>query len=327
MYFLGRMDAPPGQARQRALTFVGLYLLFGLVAVSTMTPTVWRIRRQAAEARDAVAGGYKAMAPDQLKDELSSMTFVYNDIANELQIRKARIDDQDAALRRIAQSTDNDIAAPLAAIEAGLASIASGGPGASTHGDVVSQLRNAHDLSAVVENLSATTKLRLAGASLASTPVDMNALVSRVIERHASVARTSGVALRVALPSSAIIVDADEALLSRAVANVIDNAIRYNRSGGGVTVRLERAGAEPRFRLFVTDNGAGVTEENFRGLTAVRRFRGDESRNRRPGAPGLGLAVAREVTDRLGLTLDLKRPAAGGFEVEFAGPLSTRGVQ
>jgi signal transduction histidine kinase len=73
--------------------------------------------------------------------------------------------------------------------------------------------------------------------------------------------------------------------------------------------------------LFVIDNGPGVSEEHFRGLTAIRRFRGDESRNRRPGAPGLGLAVAREVCDRYGLQLDLKRPAAGGFEVEISGGL------
>jgi signal transduction histidine kinase len=70
----------------------------------------------------------------------------------------------------------------------------------------------------------------------------------------------------------------------------------------------------------VRDNGRGVSEEQFRGLTAVRRFRGDEGRNRRPGAPGLGLAVAQEVVDRSNMQLDLKRPGAGGFEVEFSGP-------
>ena len=69
----------------------------------------------------------------------------------------------------------------------------------------------------------------------------------------------------------------------------------------------------------IVDSGRGVTEEEFRGLTAVRRFRGDEGRNRRPGAPGLGIAVAREVCDRFGLKLDLKRPGAGGFEAEISG--------
>jgi signal transduction histidine kinase len=64
-----------------------------------------------------------------------------------------------------------------------------------------------------------------------------------------------------------------------------------------------------------------VSDEHFRGLTAIRRFRGDEGRNRRPGGPGLGLAVAREVCDRFGLKLDLSRPATGGFEAEISGSL------
>ena len=72
------------------------------------------------------------------------------------------------------------------------------------------------------------------------------------------------------------------------------------------------------FRLAVVNGGKGVTADELRSLTAIRRFRGDEGRNRRPGAPGLGLAVAREVADRFHLQLDLRRPDAGGFEAEFS---------
>ncbi len=206
MYFLGRMDAPPNQARQRALTFIGLYLLFALAAAAAMAPTVFRIRRQAAEAREAVAGGYKAMGPDQLKDELSSLTFVYNDISNELQVRKARIDDQDAALRRVAQSTDDEIARPLAELESRLAALATGTP---TPPQLAAELRRAHDLTDVVENLSAATKLRLAGATPVTAPVDLNALVTRVVDRHQPIARAAGVTIRAILPTPAVVVDAD----------------------------------------------------------------------------------------------------------------------
>ena len=71
-------------------------------------------------------------------------------------------------------------------------------------------------------------------------------------------------------------------------------------------------------------NGRNVSDEEFKGLTAIRRFRGDEGWNRRPNAPGLGIAVAREVADRSGWKLDLRRPDAGGFEVEFTGGLQPK---
>jgi signal transduction histidine kinase len=74
-----------------------------------------------------------------------------------------------------------------------------------------------------------------------------------------------------------------------------------------------------RFQLRIVDNGLGVTDEEMKGLMAIRRFRGDEGRDRRPGVPGLGLAVAREVIERCGLQLELEKPASGGFAVTVAG--------
>jgi signal transduction histidine kinase len=134
-------------------------------------------------------------------------------------------------------------------------------------------------------------------------------------------ANEAGVTLTAALPDAALFIDANEPLVARAVANVVDNAIRYNRPGGTVTLGLTRE--DGRFRLWVADTGRGMSEEDYKGLTAIRRFRGDEGRHRRPGAPGLGLAVAREVADRFGLRLEMRRPGAGGFEVEFSGPLQS----
>jgi signal transduction histidine kinase len=321
MYFLGRMEPPPHQARSRALTFAGFLVVSFIVALLATVPTVRRVRRLAADAHEAVDAGYTAIAPDRLKDELSSLTFVYNDVSNELQLRKARIDDLDAALRRFVQSTDEDVSRPMAALEAGIAAAAAGPAGLSL-ADARTLLLQTHDLAAEVENLTAAARLRALGPKPPASPVDLNALIARVIARHEPVARAAGVTVHASLPPESIVIDGDDALMERAVANVIDNAIRYNQEGGDVTVGLLSNAAEHRFRLWVTDTGRGASEEEFRGLTSIRRFRGDEGRNRRPGAPGLGLAVAREVADRYSLQLDLKRPGVGGFEVEFSGELS-----
>jgi signal transduction histidine kinase len=315
MFFMGRMEAPPNQLRQRLITYAVFLVVPFLVALGAGAQTVVRVRRIARQAREAADAGYAAIAPDRMKDELSSLTFLYNDAATELHQRRARIDDQDAALRRFVQSTDEEVAHPLAALEATLAGAASGFSRAAD--DLFGALRQAHDLS----NLTAAARLRLIGHEPPTSRLDLNALVTRVIARHMPVAEAGGVALHLSLPPTTVMIDGDEALIERAIANVVDNAIRYNQPTGEVRVTLTIVEDGRRFRLFVADNGQGVTEEEFRGLTAVRRFRGDEGRIRRPGAPGLGLAVAREVADRFKLQLDLKRPGQGGFEVEFSGSL------
>jgi signal transduction histidine kinase len=317
-YFLGRFAPPPHQMRTRVLLFLGAYALSFALALGAVWPTVARVRTLARDAREAADDGYKTIAPDASKDELSSMTFVYNDAANELHQRRARIDDQDAALRRLVQSTDEDIVQPLSRLEAGLAALAARGTDGA--GDARALLLKAHDLAHDVENLTAASKLKMS-SSLSTVRVDLNALVARVTARHVPVADAAGVAVRAPQPSGDVVIDGDEALIECAIANLVDNAVRYNRRGGDVTVQLVPVPDERRFRVIVTDTGRGVSDDEFRGLTAVRRFRGDEHRSRRPGAPGLGLAVTREIADRSGLALDLKRPSAGGFEAELSGPI------
>jgi signal transduction histidine kinase len=319
MYFLGRLAPPPHQMRSRVLVFAGTYALSFALALGAVWPTVARVRRLARDAHDAADDGYKTIAPDASKDELSSLTFVYNDAANELHQRRARIDDQDAALRRLVQSTADVVVGPLARLEAGLAALAA--HGAADTGDARALLLKAHDLAHDVENLTAASKLKMSNA-LSAARVDLNALVARVAARHVAIADASGVALRAPRPSGDVVIEGDEPLIECAVANLVDNAIRYNRRGGDVTVQLVPVPDERRFRVIVTDTGRGVSDDEFRGLIAVRRFRGDEHRNRRPGAPGLGLAVTREIADRSGLALDLKRPSAGGIEAELSGPVS-----
>ena len=319
MYFLGRMQAPPHQLRQRALTALGLFAVSFLAALAATAPLVRRIRRLAKDAHASGEGGYSAIAPDTLKDELSSLTFVINDTSKELHERRARIDDLEEALRRFVRSTDEEVARPIAALETQLA--AASNAQAPSLADVHEALRRAHQLSGEVENLTAAARLRMPGPAPEAARIDLSAIVARVVQRHLPVAKAEGVVLKLALPDAPVIIAADESLVERAVANVVDNAVRHNRRGGEATVSLDIVKDEQRFRLWVTDNGPGVTEEAFRALTAIRRFRGDEGRNRRPGAPGLGLSVAREISDRYGLRLDLKRPGAGGFEAEFSGPI------
>ncbi len=86
--------------------------------------------------------------------------------------------------------------------------------------------------------------------------------------------------------------------------------------GGHVAVVLDRV-ADDGFVLSVTDDGVGVGDEELAQLTK-RWYRGSDARTRRPDGKGLGLAIASEACERLGLTLTLSRPGAGGLSVAIA---------
>lgn len=318
--FLGRLRPVPHQHAWRVTVFVGLSVVCFAVALLALTPTVRRVRRLAHDARASSRAEYASIAPDRKRDEISSVTFVYNEAASVIHLRETEIKDRDEALRRHLADLQTGVLEPIAGLEERVGTLARAGGVADDIRDAERQAaREAHDVAVRLGNLIAALRLRSSFELSGRVSLDLGDLVERVAGRFELFARASDVSLALAVPPEAVPVDAEPALLEQAVGNVVDNAIRYNRPGGHVTIELLPPDAERRYLLRVADDGPGVTEEVFTGLTAIRRFRGDEGRNRTPDAPGLGLAVAREVAERLGMEMTLERPAGGGLAVEFTG--------
>ena len=315
MYFLGRMRVAPGQTATRVKMFAVLFALVFAGAWLAQAHLAARARRLSSDVRAAIKEGYASVAPDKLKDELSQVTFMYNDTATELHQRKTRIDDQDEALRRYVLSSVSEVAPPLARVERDLGELSKAVTGEAARSRVHRALTTAHYAASRLENLGVAARLRMSGP-LGRDKVDLRAVLERVADRDLPLAIAAGVTMTLSAPSQPVWVEADEPLIERAIGNLVENAIIYNTAGGHVGMTLQPDAARG-FSLKITDTGRSVSDEELKGLTAVRRFRGDESQNRRENAPGLGIALAREVTDRFGMLLELRRPAASGFEAEI----------
>ena len=103
-------------------------------------------------------------------------------------------------------------------------------------------------------------------------------------------------------------------LIYRLVYNLVENAIKYNHSGGQVTVTADRK--EKQVYLSVEDTGAGIPEE-LKERVFEPFFRVDKSRSRELGGVGLGLALVREIVRVHDGNITVKSNPSGGtiFEV------------
>ena len=125
-------------------------------------------------------------------------------------------------------------------------------------------------------------------------------------------------AVVVDVPDSLPRVCADPALLERAVANVVDNALSW--SPPETAVRIEADVVGDRLVLRVIDRGAGIpSAERDRVFQPFQRL-GDAS----PGGVGLGLAVARGFTEALGAELRVDDTPGGGTTMVFTFVLPER---
>ena len=105
-------------------------------------------------------------------------------------------------------------------------------------------------------------------------------------------------------------------LIYRLVYNLVENAIKYNHTGGQVTVTADRK--EKQVHLSVADTGNGIPEE-LRERVFEPFFRVDKSRSRALGGVGLGLALVHEIVRVHDGSITVRSNPSGGtiFDVMF----------
>lgn len=315
---LFRSRPEPGAWRSRAMIFGLSFAASFVVAWIAFGPTAARIRKLTRSAQDSARAEYTEKVSISGTDEIASLGAVFNEASADLRRKMVEAADREEALQRHVVMTTEDVATPLKGVGADLAALGHDAGMSGAARDAVRQsVRATHQLAARLDNLAAVARLRTSTDRMVRERVDVAAIVRDVLERRTALAAASDVTFATSVPDVPVVFDGDPKLLTQAIGNVVDNAVIYNRRGGRVEVELKSYDRDGRFALRVADNGPGVTDEEYAGLTANKRFRGDESRSRREGGRGLGLAVAREVADRSGLFMDLRRPSTGGMEVEF----------
>jgi len=131
--------------------------------------------------------------------------------------------------------------------------------------------------------------------------VDLVAVVEDVLAGLHPGAEEVGVELAAELPGTARIAGVPEDV-GLVVHNLVSNAIRYNRAGGSVTVRLERDAGE--YVLSVADTGIGIPRRDLQRVFE-RFYRVDVARSRERGGTGLGLSLVRHAVERHGGSIDV----------------------
>jgi two-component system sensor histidine kinase SenX3 len=162
--------------------------------------------------------------------------------------------------------------------------------------DVVARLTarvgaEATRFSRIVDDLLDLSRIE-AGATGSLSPVPLSAIIDEAVEAFRDPATARGIRLEAAPVSSDLNVMANRRDLVSAVANLVDNAIKYSEPGGVVSVAADRRG--DRACLRVRDEGVGIPRRDQERIFE-RFYRVDRARSRWTGGTGLGLAIVRHV--------------------------------
>jgi signal transduction histidine kinase len=147
-------------------------------------------------------------------------------------------------------------------------------------------------------------------------PVELAKLIAEVTELYEDTAEDAGVALHTSV-NDHLVVNADRDRLRQALANLVDNGIKYTPRGGHVDVSAARGTGV--VEIHVADTGPGISEQD-RPRIFDRLYRGDQSRATR--GLGLGLSLVRAYVEAQGGTVTVQNNPGGGSIFTIALPAS-----
>jgi two-component system phosphate regulon sensor histidine kinase PhoR len=156
-------------------------------------------------------------------------------------------------------------------------------------------------LQALLDDLLTLSRLDHGDQSHESRRVDFTRIVEEAAEVLRAVAADREVTLELSL--DAVVLMGDPEALAEVSLNLIENAIKYNRRGGRVHIRLSQAAGWAE--LEIVDTGYGIPDE-VRHRIFERFYRVDRGRSRSEGGTGLGLAIVKNAVERHGGTVTVE---------------------
>jgi signal transduction histidine kinase len=281
---------------------------YGVVAL-TLRP-VAALRHGAADITAAGLADQRLPVPSA-RDEIHRLAVTLNAMLD-------RIDTATARQRTFVGDAAHELRSPLASLRVQLEVAQRMGPASDWQGLVADVMVDVGRLDRLVEDLLALARMDEAPGSARHEPVDLDALVRSVVAGGYAHARVP-----VDVTARPLTLPGDADGLRRVVINLVDNAVRYARTGVDVRVERTEVAGRPMARLTVTDDGPGIAAAE-RERVFDRFYRIEESRSRDSGGTGLGLPIVRDLVRAHGGTVRLAdRPDAGtGLRAEVLLPLS-----
>jgi signal transduction histidine kinase len=296
---------------------VALILLLGLLGGALMSRNMLQrldsINRTSGE---IIAGDLTRRVP------LAGSGDEFDTLAENLNRMLDRIERLMKGLREVTDSVAHDLRTPLNRLRNRLEEMASRLNAAGSGSDEIERAIAEADkligtfnaLLLIAETDAGTTRAGMATLDLGSVAADVVELYEPLAEeRH----------IRLAMPRSApVAIEGNRSLIAQALANLVDNAIKYTPEGGQVTITI--ANGDDGIDLAVADSGPGIPPEDR--MRVVERFVRLEASRNSPGT-GLGLALVAAVAHFHNARLLLQDAVPSGLKAVLRFPRSALRVQ
>ena len=248
-------------------------------------------------------------------DEFTPLCQLFNEMAAKLKSLVERTQKDDESRKELIAGISHDLRSPLTSIQAyveGLADgVASNEEMRRRYLDVIR--KKVQDIDSLVSQLFLFSKLELYDYPVNLVRKDLWTVLEGFVADMGGDLASRGLELVMPADRIALTVLIDEGLLSRVLANVAENSLRY-KVADRAHLWLEASEEDGNIVLILGDDGPGVGQEDYGRLFDVF-YRSDKARRDPAKGSGLGLAISRKMVERMGGAMSARPSSHGGLAI------------
>ncbi len=243
-------------------------------------------------------------------------------VVEQLNRMAGKLQELDTMKTEFVANVSHELRSPMAAMEEYIEILLEGSRRAGRNRDNLLRIQdNLARLRALVENLLEMSRIEAGKLPLSPEGFDLGAEIQDICALLAPRLESRGLALETDLSPSAGKVHADRGKVKQILINLVDNAVKYNRKGGSVTVRA--AARNGALRVTVEDTGPGIRPEHMSGLfERFRRLPPASPETAKAGGVGLGLAISRGLARAMGGDITAESKVGRGSAFTLSLPLT-----
>ena len=247
------------------------------------------------------------------EDENSGIMAVLHDITEQKKL--------DSSRREFVANVSHELRTPLTNVKGYTETLLDAGDelDGETRRNFLQVIYNESDrMTHIVKDLLTLSQLDYGKMDMEMSPIPVKLIVQNIASAMLIEARGQGLTLETKLEEPLPLILADRNRMEQVIANIVSNAIKYNRPGG--TVTLSAFSQEDKVVIKVQDTGIGIPQEDIPRLFE-RFYRVDKARSRERGGTGLGLAIAKEIVEQHQGTIGVESQLDAGTTVTITLPV------